>query len=255
MVLDRFSLSGQVGIVTGGGAGLGRAYARACAQAGAAIAIAEINPETGPAMAAQIEAEGHRALFVQTDVTERESVEAMVEQVLAEFGQIDFLINNAGAWTFGPAEDVSEENWRKIVALDLDGLFWCCQAVGRHMIERQSGSIINISSISGFVVNRPHPNWLEPSYFAAKAGVIHLTRSLAAQWAPHNIRANVIAPGYMGGDWYDPDGKQPVWVADIPLKRPGRPEELGSVAVFLASEAASYVTGAVIVVDGGRTLW
>ena len=120
MVLDKFSLEGQVGIVTGGGAGLGRAYVRACAQAGAAIAIAEIDPETGPAMVAQLEAEGHRGLFVHTDVTQRESVGAMVEQVLAEFGQIDFLINNAGAWTFGPAEGVSEENWRKIVALDVD---------------------------------------------------------------------------------------------------------------------------------------
>ena len=192
---------------------------------------------------------------MHTDVTLRENVEAMVERVLAEFDQIDFLINNAGGWTFGPAEEVSEENWHRMMALDLDGVLWCCQAAGRHMIERRSGAIINISSISGIIVNHPRPKWLEPSYFAAKAGVIHLTRALAAQWAPHGIRVNAIAPGYMTKTGFDPAVDTRPWLDSIPMARPGFPHELGSVAVFLASHASSYVTGQTIVVDGGYTLF
>lgn len=256
MVLDKFSLMGQVGVVTGGGQGLGKVFCHAFAEAGAAIVVAEINPETGAVTVEEMRTQGHQTLFVQTDVRIRESVQRMVDQTLAAFGKIDFLMNNAGIVKWSEAENVSEEDWREVIEVNLNGLFFCCQAVGRHMIERRSGQIINIASMSGLIVNRPQA---QASYNASKAGVIHLTRSLAAEWAPYNIRVNAIAPGYMGTAMAKPFFDQPayggMWIDAIPMKRPGRPEELGPLAVFLASEASSYITGAVVVVDGGYTLW
>lgn len=256
MVLDKFSLAGDVGIVTGGGQGLGRVFCHAFADVGADVVIAEVNPETGPATADEIRAKGRRALFVQTDVRERDSVEAMVDQTLAEFGKIDFLMNNAGITKWGDAEEVTEEDWRDVFDVNLNGLFFCCQAVGRYMIERRHGRIINIASMSGLIVNRPQP---QASYNASKAAVIHLTKSLAAEWAQYNVRVNAIAPGYMATAMATPFFDDPdygdVWIDSIPMKRPGEPEELGPMAVFLASEASSYVTGAVMVVDGGYTVW
>jgi len=256
VILDKFSLEGQVGIVTGGGQGLGKVFCNAFAEAGADIVVAEMNPETGPSTAAEVEAKGHRSLFIQTDVRNRQSVQAMVDRALAEFGQIDFLMNNAGITKWGPAEDVSEADWRDVFDVNVNGLFFCAQAVGRHMIRRGKGRIINIASMSGLIVNRPQA---QASYNSSKAAVIQLTKSLAAEWAPHSIRVNAIAPGYMGTPMAKPFFDDPtygsLWIDAIPMKRPGEPEELGPVAVFLASEASSYITGEVIVVDGGFTVW
>jgi NAD(P)-dependent dehydrogenase (short-subunit alcohol dehydrogenase family) len=256
MVLDTFSLVGQVSVVTGGGQGLGKVFCHAFADAGADVVIAEINPETGRKTAEEIRAKGRRALFVPTDVRERESIRAMVDQTLAEFGKIDVLMNNAGITKWGSAEEVGEPDWRDVFDVNLNGLFFCCQAVGRHMIERRDGRIINIASMSGLIVNRPQP---QASYNASKAAVIHLTKSLAAEWAQYDVRINAIAPGYMATAMAQPFFDDPdygdVWIDAIPMKRPGEPEELGPIAVFLASEASSYVTGAVMVVDGGYTIW
>jgi NAD(P)-dependent dehydrogenase (short-subunit alcohol dehydrogenase family) len=256
MVLDRFSLAGQVGIVTGGGQGLGHTFCHAFAEAGADIVVAEINAQTGPATVREIESKGRRALFVQTDVRDRASVQAMVDQTLAQFGRVDFLMNNAGIVKWDPAEKATTQDWLNVIGVNLNGLFYCCQAVAGPMIERRSGRIINIASMSGMIVNRPQA---QASYNASKAAVIHLTKSLAAEWAPYNIRVNAIAPGYMGTDMARPFFEDPnyggVWIEAVPMKRPGRPEELGPAAVFLASEASSYMTGAVMVIDGGYTLW
>jgi len=256
MLMEKFSLAGQVGIVTGGGQGLGKVFCRAFAEAGADVVVAEINPETGPATVEEIVAIGRRALFVQTDVRLRASVQGMVDRALAEFGQIDFLMNNAGIVKWAEAEKVTEEDWREVMDVNLNGLFFCCQAVGRHMIERRRGSIINIASMSALIVNRPQ---CQASYNTSKAAVMHLTRSLAAEWAQYNIRVNAISPGYMGTAMARPYFDDPqyggVWLANTPMRRPGEPEELGPLAVFLASEASSFVTGANIVIDGGFTLW
>jgi NAD(P)-dependent dehydrogenase (short-subunit alcohol dehydrogenase family) len=256
MVLEKFSLEGQVGIVTGGGQGLGRTFCHAFAEAGADIVVAEINPETGPGVAAEVSRLGRRSAFVQTDVSNQTSVQHMVDEVLAQFGKIDFLMNNAGIVQHLAAEQVDVEDWRRVLDVNLTGVFLCCQAVGRHMIERRSGRIINIASMSGLIINYPQ---CQASYNASKAAVIHLTKSLASEWASHNVRVNAIAPGYMNTAMAQPFFDDPeyggVWIPAIPMKRPGEPEELGPVAVFLASEASSYITGSTIVVDGGYTIW
>ena len=256
MILDKFSLAGQVGIVTGGGQGLGQVFCHAFAQAGADVVVAELNPETGPVTAQEIAATGRRALFVQTDVADRSSVQGMVDAALAEFGKIDFLMNNAGIVKWGEAENVGEADWQAVIDVNLNGVFYCSQAVGRHMIERRKGSIINIASMSGLIVNFPQ---CQASYNASKAAVIHLSKSLAAEWAQYGIRVNAICPGYMGTAMARPFFDDPAyggkWIPAIPMQRPGRPEELGPLAVFLAAEASSYVTGAAIVIDGGYTVW
>jgi len=254
-----FSLENQVGIVTGGGQGLGKVFCHAFAQAGADLVVVDCNQQTGPETVQEIEAMGRAALFVPADVSQVASVQNMVEQALHRFGRIDFLMNNAGITIHKAAEDTTEEEWRKVLDVNLTGLFFCCQAVGRQMIQRfqeegVGGRIINIASMSGLIVNRPQA---QASYNVSKAGVIHLTRSLAVEWAPYGIRINAIAPGYMNTAMAEPFFADPnyggVWMDSIPMKRWGEPQELGPLAVFLASEASSYITGATMVADGGYT--
>ncbi|NCO39849.1 MAG: hypothetical protein COZ06_25920 [Armatimonadetes bacterium CG_4_10_14_3_um_filter_66_18] len=256
MILEQFSLKDRVGIVTGGGRGLGKVFCEAYADVGAAVVVAETNPDTGRQTETELREAGHRALFVETDVTERASIQALVEAALKEFGRIDFLMNNAGIVKWCPAEDVTEADWHAVMDVNLNGLFFCCQEVGRHLIAQKSGAIVNIASMSGFIANKPQA---QASYNASKAAVIHLTRSLAAEWAPHNVRVNAIAPGYMGTDMARPFFEDPeyggVWIPSIPMNRPGRPEELGPLAVYLAADASSYMTGHTVVIDGGYCAW
>ncbi len=256
MVLDTFKLEGKVAVVTGGGQGLGKVFCHAFADAGADIVIAEMNPETGPQVVDEIKAKGRRALFVQTDVTDSANVDAMVQQAVVEMGQIDVLMNNAGIVKWGEAENVTDEDWLEVVNVNLNGLFYCARAVGKHMIQRRTGSIINIASMSGIIANRPQA---QTSYNATKAAVMHLTKSLAVEWAQHGLRVNAMSPGYMGTAMAKPFFEDPqyggVWIDLIPMKRPGEPEELGPPAVFLASDASSYMTGHTLVIDGGYTCW
>jgi NAD(P)-dependent dehydrogenase (short-subunit alcohol dehydrogenase family) len=256
MVLDKFSLKGQVGIVTGGGQGLGKAFCLAFAEAGADVVVAEINSETGPGTVQEIQKMGRRSLFIYTDVRQKTSVEAMVAKTVAEFGKLDFIMNNAGITKWKEAENVSEADWLEVINIDLNGLFYCCQAAAKQMIKQGGGRIINIASMSGLIVNRPQ---CQASYNTSKAAVIHLTKSLATEWAQYNIRVNAIAPGYMEGPMAGPFFKDPkiggIWMDAIPMKRPGKPEELCPVAVLLASEASSYMTGTTVVIDGGYTAW
>ena len=256
MILDTFSLAGQVAVVTGGGQGLGKVFNLAYAEAGADIVVAELNTETGPQTVREVEERGRRAIYVPTDVRQRASINAMVEQALAAFGRIDILMNNAGITKWCPAEDVTEDDWHAVMNVNLDGVFYGCQAVAKHMIARGGGgTITNVASMSGLIVNYPQD---QTSYNTSKAAVIHLTRSLAVEWAEFGIRVNAIAPGYMGTPMAKPFFDDPqyggVWIPAIPLKRPGKPEELGPLAVFLASAASSYITGTTIVIDGGYSI-
>jgi len=231
-VLDTFRLDGKVAVVTGGGRGIGAAVATALREAGAEVVIAS------------------RSEGVITDVTDVDSVRAMV----AEVGPIDVLVNNAGVCYHRPALEVPDEEWRSVWEVNVDGVWNCSRVVGEQMISRGAGAIVNIGSISAMIVNRPQ--W-QPAYNASKAAVHQLTKSLAAEWARHGVRVNALAPGYVKTEMAPVDDPQfkPLWVDDPPMGRYALPAEMGPSVVYLASDASSFVTGAVLVVDGGYTLW
>ncbi|WP_130858700.1 SDR family NAD(P)-dependent oxidoreductase [Gracilibacillus phocaeensis] len=254
-ILDKYDLTNKVSIITGGATGLGKAMAEALAQAGSKIVIADIDVSKAEETAKQFsEAEGVESLAIQTDVTNEEQVQQMVDQVVERFGQIDVLINNAGIVMNEEAEETSLENWQKVMNINVNGVFITAKLVGKQMIKQQKGSIINISSMSGLVVNTPQ---YQASYNTSKAGVIMLTKSLAMEWAKHNIRVNTIAPGYMETEltkkFFEQGGITETWMGMTPMGRPGQPEELGGIALYLASEASSFATGSVFTIDGGYT--
>ncbi|MEF8849919.1 MAG: glucose 1-dehydrogenase [Candidatus Bipolaricaulota bacterium] len=256
-ILDKFRLDGKVAVVTGGGRGLGKAMARGMAEAGADIAIPDIQKELADETAAELEKEGVKTLPIQTDVTDVDSVITMVEQVVEEFGKIDILVNNAGICRNVAAEEMDEKDWDQVIDVNLKGVFLCAREVGKYMIEQDNGgSIINISSMSGFIVNYPQP---QASYNASKAGVTMITKSLASEWAEHGIRVNQIAPGYMATEMtkkytssHQKEAKE-YWVKPTPMERLGEPDELSGAAVYLASEASSFTTGSTLIIDGGYT--
>jgi NAD(P)-dependent dehydrogenase (short-subunit alcohol dehydrogenase family) len=248
-VLDSFRLDGKVAVVTGGNRGLGQAFARALGEAGARVAIAARDEARSERVAAEL-----GALAVSLDVTDTASVDAMLAAVTAELGPVDVLVNNSGTCFHRPALEVPEDEWRAVWDVNVDGLWRCSRAVGAQMVERRTGAIVNIGSISAQIVNRPQ--W-QPAYNASKAAVHQLTKSLAAEWAPFGVRVNALAPGYVKTEMAPVDDPRyrPRWVEDAAMQRYAVPEELGPPVVFLASDASSFMTGSVMVVDGGYTLF
>jgi len=253
-VKSLFDLTDDKAIVTGGGSGLGEQMAFALSEAGADVAIVDINLEKAERVAQQIKKLGREAIGLKVDVAQINEVKEMVKTVKDKFKRIDILVNNAGIAHNLPAEKISKEDWDKVIAVNLTGVFLCAQTVGKEMIAQKKGSIINISSMSAFIVNRPQP---QIHYNTAKAGVVMITKSLAAEWAKYNIRVNAIAPGYMRTPMTEPalDKYKSEWLSLTPMGRMGEPYELKGVVVFLASKASSFVTGSVILVDGGYTVW
>lgn len=254
MVLEQFDLHGKVAMVTGAGRGLGLAMARALADVGAAIVVAELDPVTADSAAAELREFGVETLAVPTDVTDPGSVQAAVDQTVAAFGQLDVLVNNAGISIWHAAEDMPYDVWRKVMDINVDGVFLCAQAAGRVMLQQGRGSIINIGSMSGRIVNIPQ---LQTNYNASKAAVVHMTRSLAVEWASRGVRVNCISPGPMETEmtiqYLDDPAYGPIWRGMTPMGRVGQPEELGALVVYLASDASSFMTGADLVIDGGYT--
>ena len=253
-VLDQFDLSGKTAIVTGSTRGLGRAFADALAEAGANVVVVGRNEAAARAVSEEIAASGAGSIGVGADVTSRDDIERMLAEAVDAFGQVDILVNNAGVCIHRPAVDVTDDEWRQVMGVNVDGVWIASQVVGRHMIDNGGGSIINIGSMSAAIVNRPQ--W-QPAYNASKAAVHHLTRSLAAEWAPHNVRVNALAPGYMRTEMspVDDPAHHRYWIEDTPQQRAGEPGELGGAIVFLASAASSFMTGSVLTIDGGYSVF
>ncbi len=250
-IISQFNLTGKKAYVTGGARGIGKCAAIALAKAGADVAIVDMDIHEAEKTSREIKLLGVNSIAVKTDVTNPDDVNKMIDNIVAEFGTIDIAFNNAGICVNVKAEEMSYEDWKKVIDVNLTGVFLTSQAVGRVMIKNKKGCIINTASMSGHIVNVPQP---QSAYNASKAGVIMLTKSLAVEWAQYNVRVNSISPGYIGTemtlkatDWI------PTWVQSTPVRRMGTPEELQGAVLYLASDASSFTTGSDIVVDGAFT--
>jgi NAD(P)-dependent dehydrogenase (short-subunit alcohol dehydrogenase family) len=257
MYLDRFSLKDRVAVVTGGAQAIGLACVEALSEAGAHVYIADRNPKAAQEGQAAMRAKGYETDFIEVDVTNSAQVDEAAARVLKERGRVDILVCNAGiARSETAAEDLTDEHWLNVIDINLNGLFWCCRAFGRPMLQAGRGSIVNIGSMSGFIVNKPQP---QAQYNASKAGVHHLTKSLAAEWGARGVRVNSVAPTYINTPLtaYAKNNKAmfDAWIDGTPMARMGEPDEIASVVLFLASDASSLMTGSIVVADGGYTCW
>ncbi|TSB47430.1 SDR family oxidoreductase [Alkalicoccobacillus porphyridii] len=254
-IIEKFKLTGKKAYVTGGARGIGKNIATALAEAGADVAIVDLDLDEAQKVATSIqEATGAQAIAVQADVTKANDVNHMIDQIVTQFGTIDIAFNNAGICINAPAEEMTLEQWKQVIDINLTGVFLTSQAAGKVMIKQGSGSIINTASMSAHIVNFPQP---QVSYNASKAGVIQLSKSLAVEWAKKGVRVNTISPGYIGTELTlnSPD-LQPLikeWESVSPLGRIGKPEELQAIAVYLAGDASSFTTGSDFVIDGAFT--
>ena len=250
-----FSLSGKVGIVTGGNRGIGRTLALSLADAGADVVVAAAHDmDSACQVAEEIRRKGRNCLAVKTDVSIKSQVEEMVSKTMERYGKIDILINNAAINIFSPAVDFSLEDWNKVLSVDLTGAFICAQAVGKIMIAQRKGKIINLASVGGLCGTYRKA----VAYDSSKAGVINLTRSLGVEWGKYNINVNAIAPGMVESDLtrtrLEDQSFRKYFLERVPLGRIGQPEDLVGVVIFLSSEASNWITGQTIVIDGGQTL-
>ena len=252
-VLDRFRLDGTTAIVTGGNRGIGYAISEGLAEAGANVVIANRTADEGREAASEIaESTGADTLAVPTDVTDEDDVAAMVETVVEEFGGVDVLVNNAGIAIHTPAEEKSADDFRKTLEINTTGAFLCAKHAGNEMIEGDGGSIINLSSMSAFIANYPQAH---VDYQASKAGLEGMKNQLASEWAEHGIRVNNINPGYVDTEILSDDPEErSIWKDEMLLEEFAEPEDIAPLAVYLASDASSYVTGTSVVIDGGYTV-
>jgi len=256
MYLEQISLKDRVAVVTGAGRGIGLEIANALTEAGATVVIAEIVEETGRQAAERLARSGRKAEFYALDVTDSVAVNHAADAIVGKYGKVDILVNNAGYAANIKAEDYPDDEYYKLMRLNLDGVMFSSRAFGRHMLAAGKGCIVNTGSMSGLIVNKPQP---QAAYNASKAAVHMLTRSLACEWAKSGIRVNAVAPGYINtemtlrgranAEW------NACWLEMTPMGRCGEPCEVASAVLFLASDAASYITGTVLSVDGGYTAW
>jgi NAD(P)-dependent dehydrogenase (short-subunit alcohol dehydrogenase family) len=257
MYLERFKLKGRVAVVTGGAQGIGLACVEALSEAGAYVYIADLNLKVAQEAQATMKAKGYGTGIIEVEVTDSKQVDAAAAQVMAEKGRVDILVCNAGiARSRTAAEDVTDEHWLNVIDINLNGVFWCCRAFGRHMLAAGRGSIVNMGSMSGFIVNKPQH---QAYYNASKAGVHHLTKSLAAEWGARGVRVNAVAPTYINtpltAHAKTNEAMMVPWMDGTPMARMGEPDEIASVVLFLASDASSLMTGSIVLADGGYTCW
>lgn len=254
-VKQLFDLTGQVAIVSGGSTGLGRQMAEALAEMGANLVLCARKKERCEQAAEELRALGVQALGLGCDVRDRAAIQSVVDTTLAKFGRVDILVNNAGVSWAAPIEEMTLEQWDKVLSTNLTGTFLFCQAAGQTMVAQRSGKILNIASVAG--LGGASAELQAIGYHASKGGVIAFTKDLACKWAAHNIQVNAIAPGWFPthmSDWVIQHRKDSL-LAKIPLARFGGDHDLKGAAVFLASAASAYVTGHVLVVDGGQSAW
>jgi NAD(P)-dependent dehydrogenase (short-subunit alcohol dehydrogenase family) len=252
-VLDTFSLAGKRALVTGGNRGLGLAFVRGLAEAGADVAFVARDAERNASAVGALAAAGVTAQAFEVDLVSAHGPAQAVAEAVERLGGLDILVNNAGIAIHRPALEIPDEEWDLVLDLNVRSLWRMCQATGAYMKDTGGGSIINVGSISSIIVNRPQ--W-QPSYNASKAAVHQLTKSLAAEWAAYNIRVNALAPGYVKTEMAAVDEPQfrQHWIDDAPMKRYALPEEIAPSVVYLASDASSFMTGSVVVIDGGYVL-
>lgn len=254
-ILEKMRLDGKVSFVTGGARGIGKAIAQALAEAGSDLALVDIDLPALEQTANEIsQSTGVKAIAIQTDVTKPAEVDAMICTVLETFGHLDAAFCNAGICMNIPAEEMTYEQWKKVIDINLTGVFLTSQAAAKVMLKQGKGSIVNTASMSGHIVNVPQP---QCSYNASKAGVIQLTKSMAVEFAKRGVRVNSISPGYIGTELtLNSESLKPLiqqWNQMSPMGRMGSPEELQSIAVYLAGDTSSFTTGSDFVVDGGFT--
>jgi len=252
-VLD---VTGSTAVITGGAGGLGFEAAKALAQCGANIVLADVDPKTLSQALDRLTVSGVRATSVALDVTDPQAVNATADLLAKTHGAIDILINSAGIARLNSAIDTPDAEWLQVMDINVNGLFWCCRAFGRHMVARGQGRIVNLGSMSGLIINRPQS---AASYMASKGAVHMLTKALAVEWAKSGVRVNAVAPGYVGTPMTLTMRERPelfnVWLDMTPMGRLGEPSEIAAAILYLASNASNYITGAILSIDGGYTAW
>lgn len=256
MYMTKLRLDGRRAFITGGGRGIGLCAAAALAEAGADVILSDHDPAALAAGTREMAALGYKVSAAVMDVTDAAAVARVAAEANAR-GAVDILVANAGiAWPDTPAEEMPDEAWNRVIDVDLNGVFWCCREFGRPMLERRNGAIVTVGSMSGFISNIPQR---QAQYNAAKAGVHHLTRSLAGEWADRNVRVNSVAPTYVATEMtknaMETTDFAKTWLAMTPMARVAQPDEIASVIHFLCTDAASAMTGAVVPVDCGYTAW
>ncbi|MDQ0324115.1 NAD(P)-dependent dehydrogenase (short-subunit alcohol dehydrogenase family) [Pararhizobium capsulatum DSM 1112] len=257
MYLEKMRLDGQTAFITGGGRGIGLAAAEALFEAGAHVIISDVNDELLESGRAYLATKGYAADAVRLDVTRPDDVAAAAKAANERHGSVDILVANAGiAWPDTPGEEIADDNWRRLIDVDLNGVYWSCREFGKHMLGRSKGAIVTLGSISGLISNKPQR---QAHYNSAKAAVHHLTKSLGGEWAERGVRVNCVAPTYvdtpMSNTSFDDPERMPIWMDFTPMRRVAKPDEVASAILFLASGASSAMTGTVIPVDCGYTIW